>query len=281
EIVDAYPVRRLELDGRGPGAARNAGWRVSSTPLIWFIDSDCVPEGDALALLLPHLEDRRVAAVGGSYGNMRPDSTLACLIHEEIIERHLRMPAEVDVLGSFNVLYRREALEAVRGFDERFLLAQDAELAYRVVAAGHRLRMEPRSRVKHHHPTRLLPYLRTQARQGFWRVMLYRAHPSGVSGDAYSATVDHAQPPLAAVSLGLLASAPFGPPSVRPMSALALAALAALQLPMTIRLLRRTRAITYVWFAPLGWLRAFARCLGLAAGVGSAIAAGVRRAKST
>ncbi len=50
----------------GPGAARNIGWKSATSPLIWFMDADCVPESDALPLLLSHLADPRVGGVGGS-----------------------------------------------------------------------------------------------------------------------------------------------------------------------------------------------------------------------
>ena len=121
ERVARYPVRCLTGKGQGPGAARNLGWRAAETPLVWFIDSDCVSEVHALELLLARIEGSPFVGVGGSYGNMRPDSLLACLIHEEIVERHRRMPREVNFLATFNVLYRREILEKVDGFDERFI----------------------------------------------------------------------------------------------------------------------------------------------------------------
>ena len=90
-----------------------------------------------------------MAGVGGSYDNAVPGSLLACLIHEEIRCRHLAMdPEAVDYLGSFNVLYRREILERVGGFDESEFNgpgapgAEDADLSFRVAELGFRLRFE-------------------------------------------------------------------------------------------------------------------------------------------
>ncbi|NNF44165.1 MAG: glycosyltransferase, partial [Phycisphaerales bacterium] len=197
-IVTVRPaVRVLAGSGAGPGAARNLGWRAATSPLVWFIDADCVAEDDALTRLLPHLADPAVGGVGGSYGNMREGSLLADLIHEEILERHRRMPIRVNFLASFNVLYRRSVLEEVEGFDERFLKAQDAELAFRVQEAGHALAFEFASRVRHFHPTRLGAYLRTQRQQGYWRAWLYVTRRGRAGGDSYSGLVDHLQPPLA------------------------------------------------------------------------------------
>ncbi len=271
QIAGRYPVRLVAGGGRGPGAARNRGWEAASGTLVWFIDSDCVAEPEALPALLAQLVDPRVAGAGGSYANLRPGSLLACLIHEEIVARHRVMPADTDFLGGFNVLYRRTVLAEVGGFDEGEFNgpgspgAEDAELAFRIRQAGHALRFEPRSRVGHFHPTRLDRYLRSQLHHGRWRVSLYLRHRGKWRGDAYSGLADHLQPPLAMVLLALLPTLAW--PSLRPVVPLLALALVALQVPMTLRLVGRTRRARHLWFAPLGFLRAFARGLGLTWGV--------------
>ena len=147
------------------------------------------------------MDDAKVGGVSGSYGIMNPESRLACLIHEEIIDRHRRMGTRVDFLATFNVLYRRAALEQVGGLDERYLKAQDAELSFRVMDAGYDLHFEFASRVKHYHEAHWLKYLKTQQRQGYWRVYLHMSYPRHSAGDSYSSALDHMQPPLAMISL--------------------------------------------------------------------------------
>ncbi len=48
---------------QGPAAARNAGLGQVTTPLVAFVDSDCVPDPDWLEPLLGHFDDPMVAAV--------------------------------------------------------------------------------------------------------------------------------------------------------------------------------------------------------------------------
>ncbi len=266
DIARRHGVTVLRGLGQGAGAARNLGWRHATTPLIWFVDSDCVAEPDALDLLMPHLHDPAIGAVGGSYGNMRPTKLMSCLIHEEIVERHLQMGAEVDFLATFNVIYRRAVLAQVGGFDPRFVKAQDAELAFRVRRAGYRLGFEVASRVKHFHLDRLLPYLRVQRQQGYWRAWLYDAHPDRLSGDSYSGFVDHVQPPLGLAALLGLPLLMTGAPGVAVEGGV-IAALLACQVPMTRRLLRRTGDPRYLAFAPMSAARAVVRGVGFAHGV--------------
>ena len=265
ERVGGYPVTCLPGSGRGPGAARNLGWRHATTPFVWFVDSDCVAEPGSLALLLPHLDDPGVAAVSGSYANANPGSLLSRLIHEEIITRHESMPAEVNFLATFNVLYRRSVLEQLDGFDERYLKAQDAELSFRVQEAGHRCRFELPSRVAHHHETSWWRYLRTQQAQGYWRVFLHLEHRGHGAGDSYSGLTDHLQPPLAMVVLAalplLLLPAPW-----RALPAVPALVLLALQLPMTVAIVRRTRRSSDLAFASMSYVRAFFRGVGMSQG---------------
>lgn len=272
QIVQQYPVRCLKGEGRGPGAARNIGWRAAQTPLIWFVDSDCVAEPQALDLLLEQMEDPRVGGVGGNYSNGLPDHLLACLIHEEIVARHDKMPREVGYLATFNVIYRRRVLQTLDGFDESLRTAEDADFAFRVRKAGYRLRFERLSRVAHFHPTQLYGYLRTQARHGFYRMMLYRRHPERMAGDSYSNFMDHIQPPLAMCILGGLPAAYFFWGQVALLALISVLCLTTL--PMTLRLVARTQQPRYLAFAPLSFVRSFARGIGLTLGV----LASVRRA---
>ncbi|MCG8404652.1 MAG: glycosyltransferase [Phycisphaerales bacterium] len=265
DIVAEFPVTCLAGLGQGPGSARNLGWRDAKCPLVWFIDSDCVAEPDALSLLLSHLEDSKVGGVGGSYGTMTSDSLLSCLIHEEIVERHRSMDTKVNFLATFNVIYRREILEQIGGFDERFLKGQDAELAFRVIKAGYELRFEFNSKVRHYHPTQLSSYLKTQRQQGYWRVWLHLSHGGHALGDSYSSVIDHGQPPLA--MLVLITSPLVVLPYARWVPAGLVVALIAAQLPLTLRLTRRLKKARYLCFGFMSFIRAFWRGIGMTHGM--------------
>lgn len=262
--VERRGLELLASGGRGAGAARNAGIAASRTALVWFVDSDCVAAPDALERLAGHLDDPAVAGVGGTYGIAPCATLLERLIHEEIMVRHARMREDVDFLATFNVLYRRDVLDAIGGFDERYLKGQDAELAFRVLEAGHRLRFERGSVVQHFHADRLSRYLRVQRQQGYWRVALHLEHRGHSRGDSYSGVVDHLQPFVAAALAVSPICAAFPRGWIAPASLALL--LCALQIPMTAAMTRRVGPAMLA-FAPLGAVRAVWRAAGLVHGV--------------
>ncbi len=212
-------ARVITQANAGPAAARNRGAREARGEVLVFTDSDCVPEADWVKRLCDAWPVD-AAAAGGTYSLGNPDAWLAQVVHAEIEARHARMgqpgsPAPVDFLGSFNVAILRGAFEAVGGFDESFRQAsgEDNDLSYRLIAAGYKLAFIADAPVAHRHPERVWPYLRTQARHGFWRMKLYAKHPNRSGGDRYAGLSDLAGPPFTlawpavlALELGLFGS---------------------------------------------------------------------------
>jgi glycosyltransferase involved in cell wall biosynthesis len=267
DIVRRHPVRYLRQDNAGPASARNRGWRAATGEVICFTDSDCVPAHDWVSKLVEEYTSKEIGGVGGTYDIVNDHSLLASCVHEEIVQRHLRMPRQVNYLGSFNVSYRRTVLEQIGGFYESYRMAsgEDNELAYQVIKRGYRLIFTKDARVAHHHPEHLLRYLKQQFWHGYWRVKIYRRHPGMVRGDSYGGHLDFLQPPLA---LALLCMLPFSFWGFGATVLLALLLLyLALQLPMALAIVKRTGKMNYLSLAFITFLRGFARGTGMAWGI--------------
>jgi HAD superfamily hydrolase (TIGR01662 family) len=120
--------------GRGPAAARNAGWRRCSAPWCVFVDDDVLPEVDWLERLHGDLA-AAVPVTGAVQGRLnvpRPAGRPATDAERQVInlERAPWITADMAI--------RRRALVETGGFDERFPRAyrEDTELALRLTVAG-------------------------------------------------------------------------------------------------------------------------------------------------
>ena len=271
DIAAAAGCDLIRISNSGAAAARNIGWRAAETELVWFLDADCAARPGCVTPLLAALDDARIAGVGGSFDNAHPDSLLACIFHEEVAVRHLRMPPRVNHLATGHVVYRHAVLAEVGGFDEDARWAHDVELSYRIVAAGYHLAMATESRVTHDHPTRLLPYLKKQAKQGYYRMRLYRLHPERATGDSYVGKLDILRPLLAALSAALAVAATVaiasGSGLIVTIAFVAVtAAMVACSVPMTVAIIRQTGLTVGLSALGVFTLRAYFRAAGMVAG---------------
>jgi glycosyltransferase involved in cell wall biosynthesis len=160
EATARVAVRGVRLERQsGPAAARNAGWRATSSPRIAFTDDDCVPQPGWLRALADGLEDADVAQ-----GLTRPDPAQRHLLGA--FSRTMEVTTETGYYQTCNVAYRREVLERVGGFDDDLRQAgEDIELATRAQAAGARTTFRPHAVVHHDvRPSSLTQQLRSTRR---------------------------------------------------------------------------------------------------------------------
>jgi histidinol-phosphate phosphatase family protein len=159
--LEAPPfVRIVRGKGRGPAAARNAGFGAARAAWVAFLDDDVVPPPDWTDRLEKDLADL-APAVAASQGRVR-----------------VPLPAdrpptdwERNVAGlegaawiTADMALRREALLAVGGFDERFSAAyrEDTDLALRLLGDGWQIAQGSR---EVEHPVAEAPFWASVARQ--------------------------------------------------------------------------------------------------------------------
>ncbi|TSD99459.1 HAD-IIIA family hydrolase [Skermania sp. ID1734] len=133
----SVPIRVLRSGGRGPAAARNIGWRSAMTEWIAFLDDDVLPSPTWPADLVTDL-GRLTTAEGASQG--RVEVPLPQDRRPTDAERGTAGLAQARWITA-DMSYRRTALAAVGGFDERFVRAfrEDADLALQVLEHGYRI----------------------------------------------------------------------------------------------------------------------------------------------
>jgi GT2 family glycosyltransferase len=111
-----YRLRLLETPAnRGPGPARNLGWRAAAAPLVAFTDDDCLPEPGWLEAAVRFLNTH--PEVGVAQGRTRaPDGVDVDALQGWYVWRVISGPTPY--FDACNVFYRRAALEKAGGFDE-------------------------------------------------------------------------------------------------------------------------------------------------------------------
>jgi glycosyltransferase involved in cell wall biosynthesis len=146
-VVNAWrDVRLIRQTNRGLAAARNTGWRAAKGEYIVFLDADDRLRSTAIATnLAQFVEHPECGFVYGAY----------CSIDEsgQLIKRVPLRKVGVDPFASFlegnligmhaTVMYRRECLERMNGFDEAMRASEDYDMylrasqSYRVAYTGH------------------------------------------------------------------------------------------------------------------------------------------------
>jgi GT2 family glycosyltransferase len=167
----AIPIRyTTPAPARGPAAARNAGWKAANGRIVAFTDDDCIPDPRWLA--------------GGIAAFQGGADAVAGRVVVPIPERPTDY--ERDAAGleaaefiTANCLVRRDALEAVGGFDERYAAAwrEDSDLHFSLQERGLRVGKAPLAVVVH--PVRPAPWgisLRQQRKSQF-NALLYKRFP--------------------------------------------------------------------------------------------------------
>jgi histidinol-phosphate phosphatase family protein len=133
-----HPLVILRSGGRGPAAARNVGWRASKSRWVSFLDDDVLPQPGWLAWLAHDLNAAEAARAVGSQAVLEVPGAAGRRATDD--ERRTHRLATARWITA-DLVYRRDALIAVGGFDERFPRAyrEDSDLALRMVSEGHRI----------------------------------------------------------------------------------------------------------------------------------------------
>jgi glycosyltransferase involved in cell wall biosynthesis len=179
---------KLVMNPTGKTAAGlNLAIAASKSPVIVRVDGHAKIPNNYLSLAVTILHESGAVNVGGVM------AAEGITKFEIAVSRAMRSPlgvgasrfhiggkaGEVDTvyLGAF----RREAINAVGGFDERYTRAQDWELNHRLRKNGGKIYFDPRLQVTY----RPRPSLRKLAKQYFqygrWRRVVSRSHPGTVN----------------------------------------------------------------------------------------------------
>jgi len=188
-------------------AGLNLAIAASASPVIVRVDGHAKIPKNYLSLAIAILRESGAVNVGGVM------AAEGLTKFEIAVSRAMRSPlgvgasrfhtggeaGEVDTvyLGAF----RRDAINAVGGFDERYTRAQDWELNHRLRKNGGKIYFDPRLQVTYRPRPNLSKLAKQYFQYGRWRRVVSRSHPGTVN-------LRYLAPPLTLT--GTLASLLFG-----------------------------------------------------------------------
>lgn len=159
-------IIRLEHN-RGPAVARNRGIIEAKGKIIAFTDADALPDTDWLEELVKVFDDENVGGVRG----------------EILTDGYRLFPIRVAPVGggykTCNIAYRKEVLNHVGLFDERFRhpFGEDGDVAHRVLKEGFLIKDSPKATVVHPVKELSLKQVIGIAMLRRYDVLFFRKHP--------------------------------------------------------------------------------------------------------
>jgi GT2 family glycosyltransferase len=158
-------VRLIEnADNRGFAAASNQGLREASGRYRMLLNPDTIVESDALQTLVQFMDSEPSAGAAGARlvrGN--GEVQRSCLRFPSVgmlvrgylfgggyLPADMSMPSEVSAVSGAALIVRREVVEEVGPFDERFYMyAEETDWCYRMAQAGWKVYYVPDAHIMH------------------------------------------------------------------------------------------------------------------------------------
>lgn len=159
-------VSLLAQSDKGPAAGRNLGVLNAKGRIVAFTDPDCTADKEWLA---QHVKAYVSYDTVGVEGRVETD-------WDQLLYPSRISPATLRYV-TCNMSYRREVIEKIGLFDERFRWKEDGELACRVMEAGWKIITQPAAVV--YHPVKKLDArgFLTYGLRHQYDILFYMKHP--------------------------------------------------------------------------------------------------------
>lgn len=180
QIVSEYGFQLIRTPNRGLSLARNTGLAASSGDIVAYTDGDARPDKDWLTYLAAAFMSSTHVGIGG--WNIAPprDGWVAdCVANSPGGPVHVLLSDTVaEHIPGCCMAFRKNALEAIDGFDPRFRAAgDDVDVCWRLQQRGWTLGFSPAAMVWHHNRNSLSAYWKQQQGYGKAEALLERKWP--------------------------------------------------------------------------------------------------------
>jgi glycosyltransferase involved in cell wall biosynthesis len=160
KIVDEYPVKLVDEEGRGLNAARNTGLKWSNGEIIAYTDGDCIVPPNWAKSIAKNFKSPTVGFVGGNVEGYDKQDFLSVYIDETFFSvkpsfKWRKVASNLNLRqfpAGCNMAFRRSALAKIDYFDERIEYGFDDLIPVEEVGdSGFRIVLDPEVYVYHQH----------------------------------------------------------------------------------------------------------------------------------
>lgn len=168
----------LHQKNSGPASARNAGIKISKGDFIAFTDDDCVVPENWLSNFEKVFHQSSADVIAGFVQNASKSvfSAISQYIINYSVAYLYQKHTNTSFFTSNNIAYRREVIQSVGGFDERFKQAGGEErlLNFKLILNGKKIIFSPEIIVKHFHKLDFLSFVQQFFNYGKGSYLIYK-----------------------------------------------------------------------------------------------------------
>ncbi len=182
ELVSRYGdnLQLIRAEHGGLSHARNLGAAAARGEIFAYTDDDCEVDSEWLTWIVRGYQELHCDAMGGP--NIPPppiEEDEAVVAAAPGAPSHVMLTDTIaEHIPGCNLTVRREAYEAIGGFDETYQVAgDDVDFCWRLEQAGLKIGFHGAAFVWHRRRTCLYHYFRQQIGYGKAEALLMRAHP--------------------------------------------------------------------------------------------------------
>jgi cellulose synthase/poly-beta-1,6-N-acetylglucosamine synthase-like glycosyltransferase len=160
--------------------ARNRGAAAGENDWLLFIDADVTPPPDLIDRYFERPPGERAGLLAGGIVDAEtgpPTAVSRYLTESSSMSQDNTLRGDWPYAQTANCAVRRAALEEVGGFNDAIRSGGDADLCFRLRAAGWELETRDEAAVDHHARSTLYSMVRQRARHGSGAAWLNRAYP--------------------------------------------------------------------------------------------------------
>jgi len=171
EIVATLKCKLIKLnENMGAGNARNLGLKAAVGNYIYFIDSDCVPKKDCIeCLMMGFSKSEEIGLVGGTCITPLDIDNILNLAHD-VTERYKDFQnldeKFVVYLSGANLCIKKEVVDRVGFFNEKFITHEDFDFTFRANQSGYKILFQPNAVSYHYHQRKKLKSYLNRAFKG-------------------------------------------------------------------------------------------------------------------